>query len=108
MQHHRRANQEGNALVEFALVAVVAIPLMLGTLYLGIAMGNNIQAIQISRDVEHMYAKGVDFSTAGNTSIAAKLAKDYNIAPDGNSVVILSQIIHVFQADCDAAGYSTG
>ena len=69
MQHRRRANQKGNALVEFALVALVAIPLMLGTLFLGIAMGNNIQAIQISRDVAHMYAKGVDFSTAGNTSI---------------------------------------
>jgi len=108
MQHHRKANQRGNALVEFALVAVVAIPLMLGTVFLGVAMGNNIQAIQISRDVAHMYAKGVDFSNAGNTSIAAKLAQDYNITSDGNSVVILSQIIRVFQADCDAAGYSSG
>jgi len=106
MERRRKTNQRGNALVEFALVSIVIIPLMLGTLFLGFAMGNNIQAVQISRDLAHMYARGVDFSAAESSSIAAKLAQGYNISSNGNSVLILTQIIKVYQADCDAAGFS--
>src|SRR5436305_9184465 len=101
MQQRQRINQRGNALVEFALVSLVIVPVMLGTLFLGMAMGNNIQAVQISRDLAHMYANGVDFSAVGNSRIAEKLASGYNISNDGNSVIILTQIIRVYQSDCD-------
>lgn len=108
MQRNCRSNQRGNALVEFALVSLVIIPLMLGTVFLGFAMGNNIEAVQISRDIAHMYAKGADFSSAQNASRAFKLAKNYDLSSTGNSVVILSQVIKVYQTNCDAAGLSAG
>jgi hypothetical protein len=56
-----------------------------------------------------MYAKGVDFSQASNQSVVVNLAVGTGItANGGNGVVILSQIIQVYQADCQAAGYSNG
>lgn len=108
MRYQHKKNQRGNALIEFGLVAVVSIPLMFGTLSLGLSLGNSIQSIQISRDVAHMYAKGVDFSVMQNQSIAANLASGYDLSSGGNSVLILSQIVKVYQADCDAAGYTVG
>lgn len=108
MRYQGREAQKGNALVEFALVAIVAIPMMLGTLFLGFSMGNNLQAIQISRDVAHMYAKGVDFSAGQSQSVAINLATGYDLSSTGNSVLILSQVMKVYQADCDSAGFTTG
>ena len=50
-----------------------------------------------------MYARGVDFSAAESSSIAAKLAQGYNLSGNGNSVLILTQIIKVYQTDTVAS-----
>jgi hypothetical protein len=108
MQDRLKTDRRGNALVEFALVSLVIIPLMLYTLSLGFAMGSNLQAIQISRDIAHMYAKGVDFSAAQSQSVAINLAQGYDLTSTGTSVIVLSQIMQVYQADCAASGYTPG
>ena len=105
---NRKRNEKGNALIELAVVSIVIIPLFFGMVGIGINLGHMNQAVQISRDVGHMYAKGVDFSQAGNQNIVINLATGTGITTTGgNGVVILSEVIQVYQADCNAAGYSS-
>lgn len=106
---NRKRNQRGNALLEFAAVSIVIIPLFFGMVGIGINLGHMNQAVQITRDVGHMYAKGIDFSQAGNQNIVVNLATGTGLATTGgNGVVILSQVVQVYQADCTAAGLSSG
>src|ERR1039458_2248555 len=105
---NRKRNEKGNALIELAVVSIVIIPLFFGMVGIGINLGHMNQAVQSSRDVGHMYAKGVDFSQAGNQNIVIDLATGTGITTTGgNGVVTLSQVIQVYQADCNAAGYSS-
>jgi hypothetical protein len=86
-------------------LSIVIIPLLFGTVGVGVNMGTMVQAVQVSRDVAHMYARGVDFSQTANQNIAITLAPNSNITTTGgNGVLILSQITQVYQADCNAAG----
>lgn len=97
--------ERGSAILEFAVVSVVIIPLFFGMVSVGINMGTMLQAVQASRDVGHQYANGIDFSQSANQSIAVNLATGTTMTTTGgNGVMILSQLIQVFQADCTAAG----
>ncbi len=58
----------------------------------------------MTRDTGHMYGLGVDFTAAGAQSIVNKLAQGFDMSATGNAVLIFSQIVTVYQADCDAAG----
>jgi hypothetical protein len=67
-----------------------------------------VEIVQVSRDVGHMYARGVDFSQTANQNIAVQLATGTTMTTTGgNAVMILSQITQVYQADCTAAGVSS-
>src|SRR5271165_6967527 len=100
----QRAHEKGNAIIEFALVSIVLIPLMFGMLGVGINMGHMVQAVQVSRDVGHMYALGVDFSQTANQNIDVAIAPGMGMTTTtGNGVIILSEISQVYQADCNAA-----
>lgn len=97
--------ERGNALLEFAVVSIVIIPLLFGTVGVGINLGHMNQAVEISRDAGHMYAKGVDFSQTTNQSILVNLATGTGFAASGgNGVMIFSQISLIYTADCTAAG----
>lgn len=100
----RHRSERGSAMLEFALVGLAMIPLLFGTVALGINLGNGIQAVQVARDIGHMYARGIDFSVAANQSIANRLAPNFPLTPTGKGVAILSQVIRVYQEDCLAAG----
>lgn len=82
--------------------------LFFGVLGSGIMMGRYDQAVQVARDVAHMYSQGVDFTQTANQNIVIdQLAAGTGMtATGGNGVVILSQIKTVYQADCTAAGVS--
>ena len=99
-----RRSQRGSTALEFALVVLAAVPMLFGGVGLGIILGRGIQAVQVTRDAGHMYGLGVDFSAAGAQNIVAKLAQGFNVTSTGNAVLIFSQIVTVYQADCDAAG----
>lgn len=99
-----RPRQRGSAALEFALVVIAAVPLLFGTVAMGVTMGRGIQTIQVTRDVAHMYALGVDFSTTGAQNLATTLAQGFNLHSNGDAVLIFSQIVTVYQADCNAAG----
>jgi hypothetical protein len=79
-----------------------------GSVGMGIMLGRYVQAVQVCRDIAHMYSDGVDFSqTANQNIIIQQLAQGTGItATGGNGVVYLSKISTVYQTDCDASGFS--
>jgi hypothetical protein len=102
----RRSADSGSAVIEFALVAPALIILFFGTAGFGVMMGRYIQAVQVCRDLAHMYSDGIDFSQTGYQNIAIQLAQGTGMtATGGNGVTIFSQVMTVYQADCNAAGY---
>jgi len=93
----------GNSAIEFAIVVIAAVPMLFGMIALGISLGRGIEAIQVTRDVAHMYALGTDFTQTGARNIVSKLAQDFNLSPTGTAVLILSTVQKVSQADCNGA-----
>lgn len=105
----RNRNESGNGLLEFAAVSIVVIPLFFGMVGAGIQLGRMDEAVQICRDAAHMYARGVDFSQTANQNILVSLATGSGMTTSGgNGVMIMSQVIQVYQADCTAAGLTAG
>ncbi|MBZ5604779.1 MAG: pilus assembly protein [Acidobacteriia bacterium] len=106
----RRSRQGGSALLEFAVVFPCLTVMFFGSVGLGVMLGRYIQAVQVCRDVAHMYAdKSIDFTqTAMQNIVTQKLAYGVGMTnTGGNGVVILSRIVTVYQADCTANGVST-
>ncbi len=108
MKHStRRRRQRGNTVVEFALVSVFLIPLLLGTINIGMNLGRSIQVTQVSRDAGHMYVRWVDFSLPGNQDIIVRLSQGLGMTrTGGQGKVILSRVMFVGQEQCDGAGLS--
>jgi Flp pilus assembly protein TadG len=104
----RRRQQSGSTILELAIVFPLLTLLLFGTVGLGVMLGRYITAEQICRDVAHMYSDGVDFSQTNNQNIIIQqLANGTGItATGGNGIIMLSQIQTVYQADCNADGYS--
>jgi hypothetical protein len=99
------------ASVEFAFIAMVLVPLLLGTGAVGINMILTLQTIQLARDAGHMYARGLDFSQPGNQTILANVGSTLGLsstAGSGSAVVILSALTYVDDAACTAAGAVDG
>jgi hypothetical protein len=104
-----RRKQRGNSLVEFALISVFIVPLMLGTVSVGMALGRSIQATQVSRDAGHMFVRQLDFSIPANQDIVVRLAYGMGMTrTGGNGVVILSRIMFIGTAECAAGGLTVG
>jgi len=91
-------------MVEFSLMMVFLTPLVLGTFVFGFRMIRSIEMMQVTRDLGHMYVRGIDFRNPGPQRDAQTLAAEYALTSTGSSVVLLSKISIVQQADCDAAG----
>jgi Flp pilus assembly protein TadG len=93
--------------MEFAIVAPCLVLAMFGTVGLGTMLGRFIQATSVGRDLAHMYVDGVDFTQTASQNIALQLASGVGMtATGGNGVVIFSRVMTVYQADCNAAGYT--
>jgi Flp pilus assembly protein TadG len=99
--------RSGVAIVEFSLALVFLTPLLLGTFVFGFKLIRSIEMTQITRDLGHMYIRGIDFRNSGPQQNAQTLAAQYSLSSTGTSVVRLSQARLATQADCDAAHPST-
>ena len=108
MKKRNRSKSRGSTILEFAIVAPCLVLMFFGSTGIGIMLGRYVQAVQVDRDVAHMYSDGVDFSQAGNQNIVVQqLAAGTGMTATGvNGVVILSQVRTVYNADCTAAGVS--
>jgi Flp pilus assembly protein TadG len=105
-RRRKKLQQGGSTLIEFAIVVPCLVTLFFGTVGLGIMMGRFIQAEQMARDIAHMYSDGVDFTQATPQNIVVQQlgAGTGMTTTGGNGVVILSQVLTVYQSDCTAAG----
>jgi hypothetical protein len=108
-RNHRRRRQRGNELIEFALVTTFLLPLLFGTVVVGLNLNRSIQVTQVSRDAGHMYSRGVDFSDPANQAVVERLAQGLNIHTTGGAgVVILSTVEFIGAAQCTAGGLTSG
>lgn len=97
----------GNAIIEFALVSTVSIPLLVGTVTVGHLLVRAIQVTQVSRDAGHMYARYVDFSLPANQELIVRLARGLGMSRTGGyGKVILSKVMKVGPEECAGAGLS--
>ncbi|HXK07924.1 MAG TPA: hypothetical protein VMS37_36360 [Verrucomicrobiae bacterium] len=103
MNRHRSPNRSGVAIVEFTLSLVFLIPLLLGTFIFGFRLIRSLEMEQIVRDLGHMYIRGVNFRNPGPQQNAQTLSSGFDLSSTGSSLVILSTIRILQQADCDAA-----
>lgn len=105
----KRSRQNGNAIVEFALVITFLVMLLMGTFSIGMTLTKSVQAGVIARDAGAMFMRYVDFTLTGNKDILVRLANGMRMtASGGEGVVIMSQIMMVGSTECAAGGLSVG
>lgn len=113
-----RRGEKGNLIIEFALIGPFMVLVLIGVVGVGFMLSRSVQVAQVARDTAHMFFDGVDFSVVGNQNVVARLGSGMGwtlsspnpttgstLDPNGNGVVILSQIIMVGANECNAAGY---
>jgi hypothetical protein len=105
----RKKTQSGQEIIEFGLVALLMIPMFLGTFVVGMNLIRSIQANQVCRDLTDMYIHGADFSTYGMEQESQRLAQGLNLqigssfagnnnannGNAGNGLVTVTQIMYV-------------
>jgi hypothetical protein len=98
----RTLGRSGSTLIEFVLAgSFIFVPLLVGTVTVGMSVLEAIEVTALNRDAGHMFAQGVDFSQGANQNLLVKIAGNLNISPTGgDGVVILSEI--------DGTGTNTG
>lgn len=94
-------------MVEFTLATgFFLVPLLCGTMVIGINLIREMEVTQVCRDVCHMHSFGVDFSIPANQNLIVNLAQGLSFqASGGNGVIILSTLTFVGPNDCVAGGY---
>jgi hypothetical protein len=105
----KKTSERGQEIIEFALVALLFVPLMLGSFITGMNLIRSIQVNHVCRDLADMYIHGADFSTWGMQNLAKRLAAGLvldigtsfsgnlqtNTSNSGNGLVTISQVMYV-------------
>ncbi|MGA2882434.1 MAG: hypothetical protein ABSG13_26060 [Bryobacteraceae bacterium] len=105
----RKKTQGGQEILEFALVAVLFMPMFLGAFIVGMNLIRSIQCNQVCRDLDDMYIHGGDFSTYPLQQEAQRLAQGLNLqigasfagneqantGNGGNGIVTVTQIMYI-------------
>lgn len=118
MLNRQNRSERGSMMIEFVLVSsLFLVPLIIGTFTYGFAVIRSAESVQLTRDVGHMYAGGVDFSVQANQNLlATQLTQGLNIVANagnvtggstGNGVVVLStyMMIGAGTCSCNNAGH---
>lgn len=103
----KRNRLKGVAIVEFSFVMLVLVPLLLGTIGVGLQLVQSIQVDQLARDAGSMYARGLEFWQPGNKTTLATLGADVGLRIDGTGkvVLILSKVTYIDAGMCLTGGY---
>jgi hypothetical protein len=119
----RKHTQSGQEILEFALVAMLFVPMFLGVFIVGMNLIRSIQANQVCRDLDSMFIHGGDFSTYSMQQEAQRLAQGLNLqigssfpgneqantSNAGNGLVTVTQIMYIgstTSSSCVAVGAS--
>lgn len=117
----RKKTQSGQEIFEFALVAILLVPMFLGAFIVGMNLIRSIQCNQVCRDLDDMYIHGGDFSTYPMQQEAQRLAQGLNLQIGasfagneqantgnlGNGLVTVTQIMYIgptTSTSCTAVG----
>ena len=86
--------ERGSAVIEFLLCAsFFLIPLLMGSVVIGMDLIYAVQVTEVCRDAAHMYSYGIDFSQTGNQNELLKIAQGLNMtATGGNCCGIFSRV----------------
>jgi hypothetical protein len=120
----RKKTQSGQEILEFALVAVLFVPMFLGAFIVGMNLIRSIQTNQVCRDLDSMYIHGGDFSTYAMQQEAQRLAQGLNLqigasfagnlqsntGNGGNGLVTITQIMWIGDStsnNCKSAAPAT-
>jgi hypothetical protein len=110
----KRKKQKGTSVLEFALIIWPTVLMLMGVVVVGNELGRAVQALQVCRDADSMYVRGVDFSQSGNQAELARIGQSLNLqaSNSGNGIVILSKVTFIPNpsSSCGVptdAGYST-
>lgn len=117
--HRRKARQSGHEILEFALVAILFIPLFMGSFVVGMNLIRSNQANHVVEDIANMYIHGADFSDKSMQAIAQRLATGMglqvgtgtgnvadNLANSGRGIIWVSKIMWVggtLESSCQGA-----
>jgi len=108
---NRKRRQGGQAMIEFVLVSgFFWVPLIYFVMTLGFRLNRSVEELELVNDVAQMFARGIDFSTAGNqTMLTGTLAADFGMQGNGGNTVtggstgpmaiVLSEYFYVNSAD---------
>ncbi|MCC7156890.1 MAG: hypothetical protein IT161_20090 [Bryobacterales bacterium] len=101
----KRRRTRGSALVELAFVMTPSFLLMVWVIVVGLQLGHNVRAAQVTRDAASMFVRGVDFSKTGNQDILVRLASGMGMTrAGGQGVVILTRVTWISAATCASSG----
>jgi len=114
MNTRTKRRQRGSMMIEFVLVSsFFLVPIIIGTFTYGFAVIRSVQAVELTKDVGHMYSRGVDFSTQANQNLlASSLAQGLSLVANagnvtggstGNGVVVLSTLMKIGANACTCA-----
>jgi hypothetical protein len=101
----RRRNRRGVAIIEFSFATLVLVPLLLGTIGIGLNLVQHLQTVQLARDAGYMYARQVDFTQTANKTMIAGLGADVGLSTNASTsraVLILSTVKYVDSAMCQS------
>ena len=112
MNKRQKRHERGSMMIEFVLVSsFFLVPLIIGTFTYGFAVIRSVQAVELTKDVGHMYSRGVDFSTQANQNLlAGSLAQGLSLVANsgnviggsnGNGVVVLSTVTYLTNSTCN-------
>jgi hypothetical protein len=75
----RKRRQGGQEVLEFALAAMLMIPIFLGMFTIGMSLIRSIELNSVTRDLDDLYIHSADFSTYGYQQLAQTLATGMNL-----------------------------
>jgi hypothetical protein len=101
MRRNRKKSQGGNAILEGTLCFIFLVPLLVGSVGLGMSLNRSIQANQVTRSAGHMYARGLNFALAGNQELLVRMATGLNLQlTGGDGIVYLTRAVKIGDQQC--------
>ena len=116
MRSPQNKSRRGSVMIEFVLVSSFFwVPLIVLMVTVGLRVIRSMEVIELVNDVSQMFARGVDFSTAGNQALlTGTIAQAVGLQGNGanmvtgggtgNVAIVLSQYFYVNTSDPSCMG----
>ena len=104
----RYRGENGNFLLEFAMLAPFLVLLLAGTVDVGMALNRSILAGQVCRNANVLMVRGIDLSLSQNQQLVMRTAAGLGLNipgtntpnPSGRGVILLTKVLRVGPLEC--------